>query len=69
MDVGSPSGRQIGSLNPLVFQKRHIFEGDAIDELALKNLVCAAVVYNQIKLKKKKVLAGTPARAHKIRDT
>jgi hypothetical protein len=41
-----------------------LFEGDKINERALKNLVCAAVEYNQIKLKRK-APAGTPAKAHK----
>jgi len=40
------------------------FEGDKIDERALKNLVRAAVDYNQIKLKRK-VPAGTRAKVHK----
>jgi hypothetical protein len=39
-------------------------EGDKINERALKNLVRAAVDYNQIKLKKK-AAAGTRAKAHK----
>ena len=41
-----------------------LFEGDKINERALKNLVRAAVVYNQIKLKLK-APAGTRARVHK----
>ena len=41
-----------------------LFEGDKINERALKNLVRAAVDYNQIKLKRK-TPAGTRARAHK----
>jgi hypothetical protein len=40
------------------------FEGDKINERALKNLVRAAVDYNQIKLKKK-ATAGTQAKVHK----
>jgi hypothetical protein len=40
------------------------FEGDKINERALKNLVRAAVDYNRIKLKRK-VPAGTRAKAHK----
>jgi len=40
------------------------FEGDRINERALKNLVRAAVDYNQIKLKKK-APAGTRAKVHK----
>src|ERR1700731_1918449 len=41
-----------------------VFEGDKINERALKNLVRAAVDYNQIKLKSK-APAGTRAKAHK----
>ena len=44
------------------------FEGDKIDERALKNLVRAAVDYNQTK-KKKKALAGTRAKVHKTKKT
>jgi len=40
------------------------FEGDKINERALKNLVRAAVDYNRAKLKKK-VSAGTRAKLHK----
>ena len=40
------------------------FEGDKINERALKNLVRAAVEYNQIKLKRK-APAGTRAKVHK----
>ena len=40
------------------------FEGDKINERALKNLVRAAVEYNRIKLKKK-APAGTPAKVYK----
>jgi len=41
-----------------------LFEGDKVDEQALKNLVRAAVDYNQTKLKKK-APAGTRAKVHK----
>jgi hypothetical protein len=41
-----------------------LFEGNKINERALKNLVRAAVDYNQIKLKRK-APAGTQARVHK----
>jgi hypothetical protein len=41
-----------------------IFEGDKIDERALRNLVRAAVDYNQIKWKSK-APAATRAKAHK----
>jgi hypothetical protein len=40
------------------------FEGDKINERALKNLVRAAVEYNQLKLKRK-APAGTRAKVHK----
>jgi hypothetical protein len=43
------------------------FEGDKIDERGLKNLVRAAVDYNQTKMKKRKAPAGTRARAPKIK--
>jgi hypothetical protein len=41
-----------------------LFEGDAINERALKNLVRAAIEYNQIKLKSKGP-AATRAKSHK----
>jgi len=41
-----------------------LFEGDKVSERALKNLVRAAVEYNQIKLKSK-APAGTQAKVHK----
>ena len=41
-----------------------LFEGDKINERALKNLVRAAVEYNQIKLKRKAPV-GTRAKTHK----
>src|SRR5437773_779301 len=41
-----------------------LFEGDKINERALKNLVRAAVDYNRIKLKRK-APAGTRAKVHK----
>jgi len=41
-----------------------LFEGDKIDERALKNLVRAAIDYNQIKLKRKAPV-GTRERVHK----
>src|SRR5213592_694798 len=44
------------------------FEGDKINERALKNLIRAAVDYNQIKLKKK-APAGTRAKLHKSKKT
>ncbi len=41
-----------------------LFEGDKINERALKNLIRAAVEYNQIKLKRK-ASAGTQAKVNK----
>jgi len=41
-----------------------LFEGEKINELALKSLVRAAVDYNQIKLKRK-APAGSRAKVHK----
>jgi hypothetical protein len=41
-----------------------LFDGDKINERALKNLVRAAIEYNQIKLKRK-APAGTRAKVHK----
>ena len=45
-----------------------IFEGDKIDERALKNLVRDAIDYNQIKLKKK-AAAGARAKVHKSKKS
>ena len=44
------------------------FEGDKINERALKTLVCATIDYNQIKLKKKSP-AATRAKARKSKKT
>jgi len=45
-----------------------LFEGDKINERALKNLVRAAIDYNQTKLKKK-VPAATRAKVHRSKKT
>jgi hypothetical protein len=45
-----------------------LFEGDKINERALKNLVRAAVDYNQLKLKRK-APAGARAKVHKSKRT
>ncbi len=45
------------------------FEGDKINDRALKKLIRAAVDYNQIKLRKKKAPAGTRAKVHKSKKT
>ena len=47
-----------------VWRAIDLFEGDKIDARALKNLVRAAVEYNQIKLKRK-APAGSRAKIHK----
>ncbi len=47
-----------------VWRAIDLFEGDKIDARALKNLVRAAVDFNQIK-SKRKAPAGTGAKAHK----
>ena len=51
-----------------VWRAIDLFEGDKINERALKNLVRAAVDYNQIKLKKK-APAGTGAKVRKSKKT
>ena len=51
-----------------VWRAIDLFEGDKINERALKNLVRAAVQYNQIKLKKK-APAGTRAKVRKSKMT
>jgi hypothetical protein len=43
-----------------------LFDGDKINARALRNLVCAAIDYNQIKLKSK-MLVRTRAKVHKSR--
>src|SRR5580658_830254 len=47
-----------------VWRAIDLFEGDKINARALKTLVCAAVDYNQIKLKRKSP-AGARAKVHK----
>lgn len=51
-----------------VWRAIDLFEGDKINERALKNLVRAAVDYNQSKLKKK-APAGTRAKVRKSKKT
>src|SRR5881396_755657 len=59
-----PSGLFNSSLDGNVRRAIDLFEGDKINERALKNLVRAAVDYNRIKLKRK-APAGTRAKVHK----
>ena len=51
-----------------VWRAIDIFEGDKINEKALKNLVRAAIDFNQAKLKKK-ALAGARAKAEATKST
>src|SRR3982074_2359573 len=62
--LADPSGLFNSSLEGNTRRAIDFHEGDKIDERALKNLVRAAVDYNQIKLKKK-APAGTRAKVHK----
>src|SRR5438128_399156 len=59
-----PSGLFNSSLDGNARRAIDFFESDKINERALKNLVRAAVDYNQIKLKRK-APAGTRAKVHK----
>lgn len=52
-----------------VWRAIDVFEGDKIDERALKNLIRAAVEYNQSKKLKKKTPAGARAKVHKSKKT
>jgi hypothetical protein len=63
-----PSGLFNSSLEGNTRRAIDIHEGDKINERALKNLVRAAVGYNQTK-KKKKAPAGTRAKGHKSKKT
>src|SRR5437016_303666 len=66
--LNDPSGLFNSSLEGNMRRAIDFFEGDKIDERALKNLVRAAVDYNQIKLKKK-APAGPRAKVHKSKKT
>jgi hypothetical protein len=61
-----PDGLFNAGLGGNVWRAVDFFEGDKINERALKSLVRAAVEYNQIKLKTK-APASTRAKAHKSR--
>src|SRR5256886_5947853 len=63
-----PSGLFNSGLEGNARRAIDFFEGDKINERALKNLVRAAVDHNQIKLKKK-APAGTRAKVHKSKKT
>jgi hypothetical protein len=55
-------------LDGKVWRAIDLFEGDKLNERALKNLIRAAVDYNQSK-SKKKAPAGTRAKARKSKKT
>src|ERR1700693_4531525 len=59
-----PDKLYTASLEGNAWRAIDFFEGDKINERALKNLVRAAVDYNQIKLKRK-ASAGARAKVHK----
>ena len=61
-----PSKLFNNGFNGNVWRAIDLFEGDKINEPALKDLVCAAIDYNQIKSKKKAPASGR-AKARKAR--
>jgi hypothetical protein len=74
--LADPSGLFNSSLEGNVRRAIDIHEGDKVNERALKNLVGAAVAYNQSKLRKKvpkktlrKAAAGGKAKVGKTRKT
>ncbi|HUD84841.1 MAG TPA: DUF1801 domain-containing protein [Xanthobacteraceae bacterium] len=66
--LADPCGLFNSSLEGNMRRAIDIHDGDKIDERALKNLVRAAVDYNQSKLKKK-APAGTRAKVRKSKKT
>jgi hypothetical protein len=66
--LADPSGLFNSSLEGNMRRAIDIREDDKINERALKNLVRAAVDYNQSKLKKK-APADTRAKVHKSKKT
>jgi hypothetical protein len=66
--LADPSGLFNSSLEGNMRRAIDIHEGDKIDERALKNLVRAAVDYNQTK-QKKKAPAGARAKVRKSKKT
>jgi hypothetical protein len=63
-DLADPDKLFNAGLGGNAWRAIDLFEGDKINERALKNLVRAAIDYNQMKLKKK-APAGTRAKVHK----
>ena len=56
-------------LDGKVWRAIDVFEGDAVNERALKHLIRAAIDYNRARLKKKKAPAGTRTTARKSKTT
>ena len=56
-------------LDGKVWRAIDVFEGDALNERALKNLIRAAIDYNRAKVKRKKASAGTRTTARKSKTT
>ena len=56
-------------LDGKVWRAIDVFEGDEINERALKDLIRAAIDHNQMKLKKKKASAGPRTKAGKSKTT
>ena len=56
-------------LDGKVWRAIDLFEGDKIDERAFRQLIRAAVDYNQAKSKTKKAAAGTGAKARRSKKT
>jgi hypothetical protein len=69
-DLPDPDKLFNAGLGGKVWRAIDVFEGDKIDARALKNLIHAAIAYNQSKQKKKaKAAAGTGAKARKAKKT
>jgi hypothetical protein len=64
--LGDPDKLFNAGLDGKVWRAIDFFEGDEVNERALKNLIRAAIDYNQTRLKKK-ASAGTRTKARKSR--
>jgi hypothetical protein len=67
-DLPDPDKLFNAGLGGKVWRAIDVFEGDKIDARALKNLIRAAVAYNQVKLKKK-APAASRAKVSKTKKT
>jgi hypothetical protein len=68
-DLPDPDKLFNAGLGGRVWRAIDVFEGDKIDARALKNLIRAAVAYNQSKSKKAKAPAGSRAKVSKTKKT